>query len=155
MGYLTISTTIGTLQPDPAEGNILHVAPGFGLTQAGTGYYDPDGAALGDEANLMITADGRWFLESSAGTNQGVEGIRLSDTPSVVLVEMRETPIHTGQPVHADTPSIPLTAMRETPIRTGRPVHIAQPTLREPTSGRPVAQHDPTPRPLRSGRITE
>jgi hypothetical protein len=122
-------TTLSPLLGDAGDDNVAHVAPGFGLTSSGTAYYDPDGAAAGEHAVLIVTPTGLSITNQKPATLYGVD---LAERPPLAARTPAPSPIlrnATCGPVDGMIPPVRLAAIR-TPLEV--PERPAPPTIRVP-----------------------
>lgn len=159
MPFITLSV-LGPLTGDPAQGDVVHVAPAFGLQANGTAYFDPNGAAAGEHAALVIDSAGRLKLTTLKPTalyaleGRPVELAGHVTGPVTEKVRVRFIPpaaripkIRRGRPI-GQLPAV-AALIREKPGVQIIPPHSQPPVIRD---GQPVGQRPPETLPTRLGR---
>jgi hypothetical protein len=58
---IQLTKNVGPIVPD--WNGVVRCAPGWGVNAEGDGYYDPDGAAAGEAADLMMDQHGTLYLQ--------------------------------------------------------------------------------------------
>lgn len=115
VGKITF-TSFGGFTTEAGTGELV-VAPGWGIRENGTAYFDPCGPTVGEAAWVRMDANGRLHLESVFNEDDGlVEGVARP----VELLEPTVAPL-----VRKDGPAPTAPALRAVEIHHGRPV--AQP----------------------------